>query len=58
MKIETKEWMIQELTKAKIARWEGDQKGVSTQGTWWVQAYYEAKEEVETAKKEYRNNQD
>ena len=53
MKNETKEWMIKELTKAKIARWEEDKKGVSTQGVWWVQAFHDAEEEVKQAERNY-----
>ena len=53
MKNETKDWMIKKLTKAKVARWEEDKKGVSTQGVWWVQAFHEAEEEIKQAERNY-----
>lgn len=43
------EWITKELTKAKIARWEEDQKGVSTQAVWWIEAYNAAKKELKNA---------
>jgi len=43
--------MIQELTKAKVAHWEKEREGLSTEGIWWVQAYHEAENEIKEAEK-------
>ncbi|OTG81835.1 hypothetical protein B9T31_15040 [Acinetobacter sp. ANC 4558] len=53
MKPEIKTALAIELTKAKVARWEEDQKGVSTQGVWWVQAFHEAEKEINQAEKNF-----
>lgn len=48
---EHESWMIQELTKAKVAHWEKEREGLSTEGIWWVQAYHEAENEIKEAEK-------
>ena len=39
---EIKQNILIELTKAKVSRWDEDQKGISTQAICWVQAYHDS----------------
>jgi len=48
---ENEDWLIKELTKAKVAKWEEERKGLSTEGIWWVQAFHDAEKEIKEAEK-------
>ncbi|WP_336148591.1 hypothetical protein [Acinetobacter ursingii] len=53
---EIKQNILIELTKAKVMRWEEDQKGVSTQAIWWVEAYFDSIKELDAAIKTYKKD--
>ena len=53
---EIKQNILIELTKAKVLRWDEDQKGISTQAIWWVQAYHDSVKELNEAIKTYKEN--
>ncbi|MDG9859404.1 hypothetical protein N5J48_04355 [Acinetobacter ursingii] len=53
---EIKQNILIELTKAKVSRWDEDQKGISTQAIWWVQAYHDSVKELNEAIKTYKKD--